>query len=263
MNLDVHVTERHAPLTGGQVEQLNSAFESAEPQAVLTWALERFHPRIALSSSFGAEDVVLIDMLHRINPEARVVTLDTLRLHTETYDLIDRVRSRYGVNVEAFYPDLNAVDAFVRERGYNCFYASVENRQACCGIRKVEPLGRALAGLDAWITGLRRDQASTRADVQPVEIDDVHGKIVKLNPLASWTNGQVWAYIREHDVPYNTLHDVGYPSIGCEPCTRAVAPGEEPRAGRWWWELDPDAKECGIHVAYDAEGKPRIVRGGL
>jgi phosphoadenosine phosphosulfate reductase len=250
-------------LSGEQVDELNAEFTSAEPQAVLEWGLERFQPRIALSSSFGAEDVVLIDMLHRIDPDARVVTLDTLRLHTETYDVIDRVRSRYGLNVEAFYPDLNAVDAFVRERGYNCFYASVENRQACCGIRKVEPLARALAGLDAWITGLRRDQVSTRAEVQPVEIDDVHGNIVKLNPLAAWTSDRVWSYIREHDVPYNALHDTGYPSIGCEPCTRAVAPDEDPRAGRWWWELDPSAKECGIHVAYDADGKPRIVRGTL
>lgn len=255
------MSEQTALLTRDQVDALNAGFVGAPPQEVLAWALEQFHPCIALASSFGAEDVVLIDMLDKINGSARVVTLDTLRLHTETYDVIDRVRARYSVEVEAFYPDLTAVDALVRERGYNCFYASVDNRKACCGIRKVEPLGRALTGLDAWITGLRRDQAASRADVQYVEIDDVHGNIVKLNPLADWTNEDVWAYIREHDVPYNVLHDVGYPSIGCEPCTRAVAPDEDPRAGRWWWELDPAAKECGIHVAYDADGKPRIVRG--
>jgi len=241
------MTER-ATLADRQVDELNARFVRAEPQAVLAWALERFHPRIALASSFGAEDVVLIDMLHKINPGARVVTLDTLRLHTETYDVVDRIRARYGMDVEAFYPDLSAVDAFVRERGYNCFYASVDNRKTCCGIRKVEPLGRALAGLDAWITGLRRDQAATRADVQPVEIDDAHPGLVKLNPLADWTTEHVWAYIREHEVPYNALHDVGYPSIGCEPCTRAVKPDEDPRAGRWWWEQDAAAKECGIHV---------------
>jgi phosphoadenosine phosphosulfate reductase len=249
-------------LTQHEIAKLNAQFAGAQPQEILAWALERFHPRIALASSFGAEDVALIDMVDKINPAARVVTLDTLRLHTETYDVIDRVRARYSVEVEAFFPDLTAVDQLVRERGYNCFYASVDNRKACCGIRKVEPLGRALAGLDAWITGLRRDQAATRAEVQPIEIDDVHGNIVKLNPLADWSNDQVWAYIREHEVPYNALHDVGYPSIGCEPCTRAVAPDEDPRAGRWWWEQDASAKECGIHVAYDADGKPRIVRGG-
>lgn len=260
-NPDAPMTQRVATLTDQQVEELNARFAGAQPQEVLAWGVEQFHPRIALSSSFGAEDVVLIDMLHQINPAARVVTLDTLRLHTETYDVIDRVRSHYGVNIEAFYPELSAVDAFVRERGYNCFYASVDNRKACCGIRKVKPLGRALAGLDAWITGLRRDQAATRAEVQPVEIDDVHGNIVKLNPLAEWSSEQVWAYIHEHDVPYNALHDVGYPSIGCEPCTRAVARDEDPRAGRWWWEQDDAAKECGIHVAYDADGKPKIVRG--
>ena len=254
---------RLVPLTSLQLDEMNRRFAGGEPQEILSWALAEFHPRIALASSFGAEDVVLIDMLDRINPQARVVTLDTLRLHTETYEIIDRVRSRYSVDVEAFYPDLAAVDALVRERGYNGFYAGVANRQACCGVRKVEPLGRALDGLDAWITGLRRDQAATRTDVQPLEIDDAHDNILKLNPLAGWTNEQVWAYIREHDVPYNALHDAGYPSIGCAPCTRAVAPGEDPRAGRWWWEQDPDAKECGIHVAHEADGKPRLVRGSV
>ncbi len=248
--------------TGEQVGEINARFADAGPEDVLAWALDRFHPRIALASSFGAEDVVLIDMLWRLNPAARVVTLDTLRLHTETYDVIDRIRARYGGEVEILYPELAAVDRLVRERGYNCFYASVQNRQACCGIRKVEPLGRALADLDAWITGLRRDQAASRADVHNVEIDEGHGGILKLNPLADWSDDQVWAYIREHDVPYNALHDQGYPSIGCQPCTRAVAPHEDPRAGRWWWEQDAVAKECGIHVAYDTEGAPRTMRGG-
>jgi phosphoadenosine phosphosulfate reductase len=255
------MTERTSLLTELQIDELNARFAGGGPPAVLAWAISQFHPRIALASSFGAEDVVLIDMLHQINPEARVITLDTLRLHTETYDVIDRIRARYGTTIQPLYPDLSAVDALVRERGYNCFYASVENRQACCGIRKVAPLARGLANFDAWITGLRRDQAVSRADVQHVELDDAHPGLVKLNPLADWTNDQVWAYIREHDVPYNALHDVGYPSIGCEPCTRAVAPDEDPRAGRWWWEQDAVSKECGIHVAYDAAGKPRIVRG--
>jgi phosphoadenosine phosphosulfate reductase len=246
-------------LSSAELADVNERLIAATPEDVLAWGLDRCHPRIALASSFGAEDVVLIDMLWRLNPAARVLTLDTLRLHTETYDVIDRIRARYGGQVEIMYPDLTAVDRLVRERGYNCFYTSVENRQACCGIRKVEPLGRALAGLDAWVTGLRRDQAASRADVKKVEIDDVHGGMLKLNPLADWSSDQVWAYIRENDVPYNALHDQGYPSIGCQPCTRPVAPDEDPRAGRWWWEQEA-AKECGIHVAYDEHGSPRLVR---
>jgi phosphoadenosine phosphosulfate reductase len=191
-----------------------------------------------------------------------VFTLDTLRLHTETYDVIDRIRDRYGMEIEFLYPDLPAVDAMVKEHGYNAFYRSVENRKRCCQIRKVIPLDRILSGLDAWITGLRADQAATRTDTALVEIDAAHGGIVKINPLANWSSDQVWAYIRKHDVPYNALHDQGFPSIGCAPCTRAVALGEDPRAGRWWWELDDAAKECGIHVAYDADGKPVVVRSG-
>lgn len=202
---------------------------------------------------------MLIDMLWRIDPAVRVFTLDTLRLPTETYDVIDRVRARYGISIEIFYPDLAAVDAMVRERGYNAFYRSVEDRHACCHIRKVVPLSRALEGLDAWITGLRAEQSGTRADTALIEIDEAHGGIVKINPLAAWTTEQVWTYIREHDVPYNALHDRGYPSIGCAPCTRAVAPGEDPRAGRWWWEID-GPKECGIHLGHDAQGRPIAVR---
>src|SRR5581483_5032441 len=197
---------------------------------------------------FGAEDVVLIDMMWRINPRARVVTLDTLRLHQETYGVIDRIRERYRIEVETFRPDPASVARMVAEKGLNCFYESVENRELCCGIRKVEPLSRALSGLDAWISGIRRDQASSRTATEKVQHDRVHGGIVKVNPLCDWTADQVWSYIRAHGVPYNVLHDRGYPSIGCEPCTRAIRPGEDPRAGRWWWELDPDKKECGIHV---------------
>ena len=241
------------------VAEINARFAHAQPQDVLAWALERFSPRLALSSSFGAEDVALIDMLWRIRPSARVFSLDTLRLHTETYGVIDAIRERYGIDIEILYPDLAAVDRMVKERGYNCFYQSVENRKLCCGIRKVEPLQRALASLDAWISGLRQDQAATRTEVQKVERDEVHGGILKLNPLAEWSSEQVWAYIREHDVPYNSLHDQGYPSIGCAPCTRAVAPEEDPRAGRWWWELDPSAKECGIHTGYDITQVPLVL----
>lgn len=223
--------------------------ESKTAEAILRWALARFHPRVAFAASFGAEDVVVIDMLAKLNPNARVFTLDTGRLPYETYALMEAIRERYGLAVEVCFPNAQAVEAMVRERGVNLFYGSVENRKFCCGVRKVEPLGRALAGLDAWITGLRRDQAATRTGVRKVEVDAEHGGITKVNPLADWTWERVWAYIRAHDVPYNALHDRGYPSIGCAPCTRAVGPGEDPRAGRWWWEQDPVAKECGLHPA--------------
>ncbi len=222
--------------------------KSSAAEDVLAWAVERFHPRLALAASFGAEDMVLIDMLVTLEPAARVFTLDTGRLPAETYSLIDRVRERYGLAVEVLFPETRAVEAMVREHGANLFYSSIENRKRCCNVRKVEPLGRALAGLEAWITGLRHDQVVTRTDVRTVEVDLAHDGIVKLNPLADWTWDQVWRYLRAHGVPYNALHDRGYPSIGCAPCTRAVAPGEDLRAGRWWWEQDPAAKECGLHA---------------
>ena len=241
-------------LSEAEVEALNQEFEAKPPQAVLEWGLERFQPRIALSSSFGAEDVVLIDMLWRINPKARVFTLDTLRLPTETYTLMDQIRLRYDLDLEVMYPDMAQVAPMVEEHGFNLFYKAIEMRKLCCGVRKIEPLERELAELDAWITGLRRDQASTRANVGKVELDEAHGNRAKLNPLADWSWEQVWEYIRENEVPYNELHDNDYPSIGCLPCTRAVKPGEDPRAGRWWWETDPNAKECGLHVVATAGG---------
>lgn len=235
-------------LSVAEVQQVNQEFENKSPEAVLRWGLDRFHPRIALASSFGAEDVVLIDMLWRINAQARVFTLDTLRLNTETYDVIDRIRGKYQIPIEIYTPSMEAVARMVQENGYNLFYSGMEMRKLCCGIRKVEPLERALGGLDAWITGLRRQQGITRINVPKVEIDTAHGGRTKLNPLADWTWEQVWDYIRTHDVPYNILHDQGYPSIGCAPCTRAIKPGEDLRAGRWWWESDPALKECGLHI---------------
>ncbi len=252
-----------AGLTSDEIAELNRRFTQAGPEALLRWALDRYGRRIAMASSFGAEDVVLIDMLARLDPAARVFTLDTLRLHTETYDVIDRIRARYGTEIEILYPELAAIDTMVKEHGYNAFYQSVENRKLCCQIRKVVPLDRMLGELDAWITGLRADQAATRTDTALIEMDIAHPGIVKINPIATWSSDQVWTYIRAHDVPYNGLHDQGFPSIGCAPCTRAVAPGEDPRAGRWWWEQDAAAKECGIHVAYDAAGKPIVMRGQI
>lgn len=216
-------------------------------QDVLRLALERFGQRAALSSSFGAEDMVLIDMILQIDPKARIFTLDTGRLPQETYNVIDATRQKYGATIEVFFPQPDAVQGMVEERGMNLFYHSVENRKLCCGIRKMEPLRRALSGLDAWITGLRREQAVTRTAVHKIEWDEGN-KLVKVNPLVDWSHDDVWKYIREHNVPYNALHDRGYPSIGCGPCTRAVQPGEHERAGRWWWE-NPESKECGLHVS--------------
>ncbi|MBI3292312.1 MAG: phosphoadenylyl-sulfate reductase [Elusimicrobia bacterium] len=221
--------------------------ENQTAHEVVRWVLETFHPKVALASSFGAEDVVLIDMMVKVNPKARVFTLDTGRLPYETYEVMDAIREKYKISIEVMFPDTQAVETMVRERGLNLFYHSIENRKMCCGVRKVEPLKRALKGLDAWITGLRRDQGVTRTQVQKVERDLDHGNIIKVNPLADWTWDQVWAYIRANHIPYNKLHDQHYPSIGCAPCTRAVKHGEDPRAGRWWWEA-PEQKECGLHV---------------
>jgi phosphoadenosine phosphosulfate reductase len=216
------------------------------PEGVLGLVLDRFGQKTALASSFGAEDMVLVDMLARIDPQARIFTLDTGRLPQETYNLIDATRQKYGVSIEVLFPQPDAVQAMVADYGVNLFYHSVDNRKLCCGVRKMEPLRRALSRLDAWITGLRREQSVTRTSVHKIEWDDANG-LVKVNPLVEWTHADVWAYIREHNVPYNALHDRGYPSIGCAPCTRAVQPGDHERSGRWWWE-HPETKECGLHV---------------
>lgn len=230
-----------------EVQELATRFEGKDPETVIRWALERFHPRIALASSLQAEEMVILDIAWRMNPGVRVFTLDTGRLHEETYTVMEQIREKYGIEVESYFPNREAVEALEREKGFYSFRQSVEERKYCCGIRKIEPLGRALNGLDAWMTGLRREQAVTRGTVGKVEADESHGGIVKVNPLTDWSGEQVWDYIRAHDVPYNGLHDIGFPSIGCAPCTRAVKPGEDIRAGRWWWEL-PETKECGLHV---------------
>jgi phosphoadenosine phosphosulfate reductase len=232
------------------------SMESWDAERVLAWSIETFHPRLVLSASFGApEGMVLLDMMHRIESGVRVFTLDTGRLPQATHDLIDRVRDRYGVAVEVVFPDQAEVVEMVRRGGQNLFYESVENRQLCCRIRKVEPMRRyfATAGLDAWVAGLRRGQGVTREDAARVEIDEQHGGLVKINPLVDWTHEQVWDYVREHNVPVNRLHKQGYPSVGCDPCSRAIQPGEDIRAGRWWWE-NPETKECGIHVEEESHG---------
>jgi phosphoadenosine phosphosulfate reductase len=224
----------------------NAELEKASPQEVLRWGMDRFGARMALAWS-GAEDVAVLDMMAKLDPtRTRVFTLDTGRLNPETYALIDEVRSRYGIGVEVLFPDAGSVERMVREKGINLFYRSLEHRKECCRVRKVEPLDRMLKTLDGWITGLRKTQSVTRGRLSKVELDPVHDRIVKLNPLCDWTTGQVFDYLKREGVPTNALHALGYPSIGCAPCTRAVKPGEDERAGRWWWE-DPASKECGLH----------------
>jgi phosphoadenosine phosphosulfate reductase len=217
----------------------------AEQAVTLLARVARAHAPAVFASSFGVEDMVLLDLIARHALPIGVFTLDTGRLPEETLNLIDRARERYERPVDVYYPDAQALERYVRANGVNAFYDSVALRQACCGIRKTEPLRRALADKGAWITGLRREQAVTRADLPLEEFDTMHG-LPKFNPLADWSEEDVWAYVRERDVPYNLLHDQGYRSIGCAPCTRAVEPGDDVRAGRWWWE-NPEHKECGLH----------------
>lgn len=238
-----------ADVASGRLEQLDAP-------DLLRWGVACFHPRLVLSCSFGApEGLVLLDLMQRIEPRSRVFLLDTGRLPQATHDLVDRVRDRYGVSVEVVLPDARAVQEMVRRHGQNLFYESVENRQWCCRLRKVEPMQRyfAEAGIDAWVAGLRREQSVTRRDAPKVEIDVVHGGRIKINPLADWSEEQVWAYVREYNVPVNRLHREGYPSVGCDPCSRAVQPGEDIRAGRWWWE-SAETRECGIHVGEEKDG---------
>jgi len=231
-----------------------SDFEESSAEEILTWAIQNYHPRLALSASFGApEGMVLLHMMHQLEATSRVFVIDTGRLPQETHDLVDRMRERYDKPVEVLFPDAADIGALARAQGMNGFYESAENRRACCRVRKVEPLRRYLADLDAYVTGLRREQNENRRNARKVEVDPAHGGVVKLNPLADWTEEQVLAYVRSHDVPVNRLHAKGYPSVGCAPCTRAVARGEDPRAGRWWWE-DDRVKECGLHVADEEQG---------
>lgn len=227
------------------IQKLNAEFKGKSPEEVIQFAVEKFGDKIALSTSLGAEDQALTYMLVNINKDTRIFTLDTGRVFPETYDLLSRTSKKYKKDIEIFFPEKDLVQQMVKEKGINLFYDSIENRKRCCHIRKIEPLQRAFKGLDAWICGLRAEQAVTRSDAQVFEWDQVNN-IVKINPLVDWTEEQLWEYIKQHKIPYNKLHDKGYPSIGCQPCTRAIMEGEDVRAGRWWWE-QPDTKECGLH----------------
>ena len=223
----------------------NDRLAEATPEEILDWTYERFH-KVVIVASLQAESCVLIDMAWRLRGEVTVLTLDTGRLPQETHDLIDRVRERYGIAIEAQTPDADEVADMTSVHGTNLFFRSKELRLLCCEVRKVRPLARALEGFDAWITGLRRDQGATRADTAVVSADAAHGGIAKVAPLARWRTEQVWEYIRQHEVPVHALYEHGYTSIGCAPCTRPTQPGEDPRAGRWWWEAT-GVKECGLH----------------
>ncbi len=225
---------------------LEAAWRDLSPAEVLRRAVETFGPgRIAFSTSLGAEDQVIVDLLHREGLPVPVFTLDTGRLPQETYEVLDETRRRYGIRIEVLFPDAAALGQLVTEQGANLFYESIDKRKACCRVRKIEPLRQRLASLGAWICGLRREQSVTRTEIGVVEWDEGFG-LVKVNPLFGKSEAWVWEYIREHGVPYNRLHDRGYPSIGCAPCTRAVEPGEDLRSGRWWWE-SPGHRECGLH----------------
>lgn len=217
----------------------------AQVLSILKDAANKF-PAITFANSFGAEDMVLTDIIMREKLAIEIFSLDTGRLPVETYTLMAEAESTYNTKLKVYFPKHEVVEQYVQTKGINAFYESIDLRKACCHMRKVEPLQRALNGKQAWITGMRAEQATTRANL-PVKEFDEGNKLEKFNPLSDWTEQEVWAYIRVHEVPYNKLHDTFYPSIGCAPCTRAVAMGEDVRAGRWWWE-DPTSKECGLHV---------------
>jgi phosphoadenosine phosphosulfate reductase len=226
-------------------ELLNKQWTGLSADQILQNALSTFGDKITFATSLGAEDQVITYLISKINKSASIFTLDTGRVFPETYDLLHRTINRYGIEIKSYYPDTLQVEEMVNAKGINLFYESIENRKLCCHVRKIVPLRRALNGMDAWITGLRREQSVTRNDLKIVEWDAGNG-LIKINPLLEWSEEQVWNFIREKDIPYNKLHDQGFPSIGCQPCTRAIAKGEDLRAGRWWWEM-PDSKECGLH----------------
>lgn len=224
--------------------------ESKSAQQILQWAVDKYGRSLGVACSFGVEDMVLIDMISRTGGQFTVFTIDTGRLPEETYQTADRARSVYGLEIKTWFPNAEDVERLVREKGFFSFRDSQENRLECCAVRKVEPLKRALKDLSAWVTGMRREQITTRTTINKMQEDKNHPPLIKFNPLADWTEAQVWAYVDKHKVPVNPLHKKNYPSIGCAPCTRAVLPGEDIRAGRWWWE-NPEHKECGLHPPGD------------
>ena len=244
--MQAHIDAEAQPLG-----QLARTYENSPPQNVLHWALEKFGNQLALCTSFQVDGMAILDMAWRIDPKVRVFTIDTGRMPQETYELLDRVREHYQIEVEVYFPEAAHVERIIRQNGVNLFYRNVDLRLLCCHTRKVLPLRRVLKGLGAWVTGLRRDQAKSRGTTQKIEIDNEHGGLVKINPLADWTEAQVWDYVRAHDVPTHPFYRQGYTSIGCAPCTRPTKNGEDQRAGRWWWE-NGAVKECGMHCSIES-----------
>lgn len=229
-----------------EIEELNNRLKNKTAQEILNYFLNEYKNEAALSSSFGAEDQVLTHMMLDINKNANIFTLDTGRVPYETYSVMDSTNLKYNIKVNVFFPNSENIEKLYKTQGINGFYESIENRKACCNARKIEPLKRALNPLKVWITGLRAAQSITRVNMPVVEWDD-NFEVIKVNPLINWSEDDVWEFIKSNKVPYNKLHDQGYPSIGCAPCTRAVKDGEDIRSGRWWWE-NPEHKECGLHA---------------
>ena len=227
------------------IKRWNEEFNEKTPNEIISFFLKEFKGKIALASSLGLEDQVLTEMVSNLDKEAKIFTLDTGRLFPETYDLISNTVAKYKTNIDIFFPDAGEVENMVAKKGVNLFYGSISDRKLCCYIRKLQPLSRALGGLDAWITGLRRDQSVTRTKLDMIEWDE-NNELLKINPLINWSEEEVTGYIKEHNIPISPLHKQGFASIGCQPCTRAIEPGEDLRAGRWWWE-NPETKECGLH----------------
>lgn len=232
-------------MTPMEFANVKATLPSSSSEDILTWAMARFSPEITVATSFSLEDIVIIDMLAQLSYGPAIFFLDTGRLHQETYETVDRIRARYGLTIQVFSPNTEALETISTQYGYHHIYSGEAARRNCCEVRKLAPLRRALAGKRAWITGLRREQAVSRTSVDTVEYDKTHG-LIKINPLAHWRTDAVWQYVSSRKIPYNPLHDQGFSSIGCAPCTRAVQPGEDLRAGRWWWE-NPKHRECGLH----------------
>lgn len=227
-------------------KKLSEELKGKSAEDILAYFINDYNGKVGLATSLGAEDQVLTDMICAIDKSTKIFTLDTGRVFPETYKVLDETNKKYGINIEVYFPKSEKVEEMVNTKGVNLFYESIENRKLCCGVRKIEPLKRALGEIDIWVTGLRKDQSVTRFFTPLVEWDEGN-KVIKVNPLLSWSEKDVWNFIKNKEVPYNELHDKGFPSIGCQPCTRAVEKGEDVRAGRWWWE-QPEQKECGLHV---------------
>lgn len=228
-----------------RIDEYRQKLTGKTAEEILDFALKEWGKDLTFASSLGAEDQLITHMLCSLTDNPDIFIIDTGRLHTQTYALIDTTRKRYNIEPDIYFPDYKKLQTFYKKNGTNPFYKSIELRKACCLIRKVEPLARALQGKKAWITGLRKEQSPDRSSIEIIEWDDLHN-IYKINPLANLSTEEMWKYIKENKIPYNPLHDRGYPSIGCEPCTRAIVEGEDPRAGRWWWE--EGKKECGLHT---------------